>query len=62
MIIVALLIGISLLIALIFLAAFFWNVRSGQYEDMFTLSARTLFDDADKPSDSGETKSIGDSK
>jgi cbb3-type cytochrome oxidase maturation protein len=59
MIIVALLIGISLLIALIFLVAFFWNVRSGQYDDMFTPSARMLFDDAEQRSDSEEPKSKG---
>ncbi|MBL7863530.1 MAG: cbb3-type cytochrome oxidase assembly protein CcoS [Cyclobacteriaceae bacterium] len=45
MIIVVMLIVISLTIALIFLWVFFWNVRSGQYDDMITPSVRILFDD-----------------
>lgn len=45
MIIVVLLIAISLIIALIFLAIFFWNVRTGQYDDMFTPSVRMLFEE-----------------
>jgi len=47
MIIVVLLIAISLIIALIFLAIFFWNIRTGQYDDMFTPSVRMLFDDGE---------------
>jgi len=39
------LIGISLLVALGFLAGFFWAVRSKQYDDDFTPSVRMLFDD-----------------
>ena len=45
------LIGISLLVAGGFLAAFFWAVRSGQYDDDFTPSIRILFDDKKKTSD-----------
>ncbi len=41
-----LLIGASLLIALLFLAAFIWAVRSGQYDDDYTPSMRILLDDA----------------
>ena len=40
-----LLIGVSLFAALIFLAAFVWAVRSGQFEDTYTPSIRILFDD-----------------
>lgn len=40
-----LLIGISLVVALAFLAGFFWAVRSKQYDDDFTPSVRMLFDD-----------------
>lgn len=40
-----LLILISLVVALLFLAAFFWAVRSGQYDDDYTPSVRILFDD-----------------
>lgn len=39
------LIAVSLLVALGFLAAFFWAVKSGQYEDEYTPSVRMLFDD-----------------
>jgi cbb3-type cytochrome oxidase maturation protein len=42
-----LLIGVSLLVALIFLGAFIWSVRSGQYDDSETPSMRMLFDDDD---------------
>jgi cbb3-type cytochrome oxidase maturation protein len=40
-----LLIGVSLFAALIFLVAFVWAVRSGQFEDNYTPSIRILFDE-----------------
>ncbi|MBK8489746.1 MAG: cbb3-type cytochrome oxidase assembly protein CcoS [Saprospirales bacterium] len=43
--IILLLIFISLIVALGFLGAFFWAVRSGQYEDEYTPSIRILLDD-----------------
>jgi cbb3-type cytochrome oxidase maturation protein len=46
--IVFMLIGFSLLMALIFLGAFFWAVRSGQYDDDITPAMRILFDDKQK--------------
>ena len=49
MTIIFLLIGISLLVALIFLGAFFWAVRSGQYEDDYTPAIRMLFEDEVEP-------------
>lgn len=39
----------SLLVGLIFLGAFVWSVRSGQYEDIFTPAMRVLLDDAGDP-------------
>ncbi|GGK56068.1 cbb3-type cytochrome oxidase assembly protein CcoS [Rufibacter glacialis] len=42
--IIFLLICISLLVAILFLGAFLWAVRSGQYEDDYTPSVRILFD------------------
>jgi cbb3-type cytochrome oxidase maturation protein len=42
------LIGFSLLVALIFLGVFIWAVRNGQYEDPYTPSVRALFDDEKK--------------
>ena len=40
-----LLIGVSFLAALIFLALFLWAVKTGQYDDTYTPSVRILFDD-----------------
>jgi len=39
------LIGISILIAGGFLAAFLWSVNKGQFDDDYTPSIRMLFDD-----------------
>jgi cbb3-type cytochrome oxidase maturation protein len=47
--IIILLILISLVIAGGFLMAFFWAVRSGQYDDDYTPSVRILFDDEEVP-------------
>lgn len=41
-----LMLPVSLLLALIFLIAYFWCVRSGQYDDTHTPSLRILSDDA----------------
>lgn len=43
------LIGASLCIALGFLVAFVWAVRSGQFDDVHTPSMRILFDDKSTP-------------
>ena len=48
--IILLLIAVSMLVALGFLIAFFWAVRSGQYEDEYTPSVRILFDDKNEKS------------
>jgi cbb3-type cytochrome oxidase maturation protein len=40
-----LLIGVSLFAALIFLGAFIWAVKNGQFDDNKTPSIRMLFDD-----------------
>jgi cbb3-type cytochrome oxidase maturation protein len=42
------LIGCSLLLAIGFLTAFIWSVKSGQLEDDYTPSVRILFDDLKK--------------
>ena len=44
------LIIISLIVAGIFLGAFFWAVRDGQYDDEYTPSVRILVDDDMIPS------------
>jgi cbb3-type cytochrome oxidase maturation protein len=38
-------IGVSLVIAVGFLAAFVWSVQKGHYEDEYTPSIRILLDD-----------------
>lgn len=43
--IIFLLIGCSVVIALLFLGAFLWASRSKQYDDTYTPSVRILFDD-----------------
>lgn len=51
MIAIVYLIGISLILGLIGLAAFLWSLRNGQYEDMEGAANRILFDDEpDQPS------------
>lgn len=46
--IIFVLILVSLVIAIGFLGAFLWAVKSGQYDDDYTPSVRILFED-DKP-------------
>ncbi len=46
--IIFLLIAVGLVIALGFLGAFLWAVKSGQYDDDYTPSVRILFDDNKK--------------
>jgi cbb3-type cytochrome oxidase maturation protein len=43
--VIIILIVISLIVALLFLAVFVWAVRSGQYDDTVSPSIRILFDD-----------------
>jgi len=50
MLIIVMLISISLVLALVFLGLFIAGMRSGQYDDTYSPSARVLFDD--KPSSS----------
>lgn len=46
--IIFLLIIISIVIAIGFLAAFVWAIKSGQYDDDYTPAIRILFDDEPK--------------
>jgi cbb3-type cytochrome oxidase maturation protein len=43
--VIYLLLGISIIVAIIFFIAFIISVRSGQYDDSYTPSVRMLFDD-----------------
>jgi cbb3-type cytochrome oxidase maturation protein len=45
--VVIILILASLAVGLVFVGAFVWSVRSGQYEDTLTPSMRVLLDDAE---------------
>lgn len=45
MAIIVLLISISLIIAIGFLISFLWNMKTGQYDDIYSPSVRMLFDD-----------------
>ena len=51
MTIIILLIFISLIIAVGFLIAFLWNMKSGQYDDTYSPSVRMLFEDKVSRSD-----------
>ncbi|SMO59967.1 cytochrome oxidase maturation protein, cbb3-type [Saccharicrinis carchari] len=55
-----LLVGVSLLAALVFLGVFIWAVKSGQYEDTYSSSVRILFDDEDLSDDDNETQAEED--
>ena len=44
--VIVVLIGASLLVALGFLIAYLWAVKSGQYDDKYTPSVRILFDES----------------
>ena len=47
----AVLLPIALGLGVIGLGAFFWSLRSGQYEDLDGAAERVLLDDGDEPSD-----------
>lgn len=46
--VIVVLIITSIVVAAIFLGAFFWAVRSGQYDDTYSPSVRMLFDEKKK--------------
>jgi cbb3-type cytochrome oxidase maturation protein len=48
MTIIIVLIGISLSVAIVFLLAFLWSLKSGQYDDTYGPSVRMLFEDKKK--------------
>ncbi|MBL4669372.1 MAG: cbb3-type cytochrome oxidase assembly protein CcoS [Flavobacteriales bacterium] len=43
--VIYLLIGVSIVIAIIFLSFFLWASKNGQFDDDYTPSVRILFDD-----------------
>ena len=52
------LIGFSLLVAVGFLIAFLWSVKSGQYSDTYTPSVRMLFEDEKSKKEKESIKEI----
>ncbi len=48
------LLPLSILIALGILAAYFWGVRSGQFDDLETPAMRMLFDDEEDDEEEGK--------
>ncbi|RMA58720.1 cbb3-type cytochrome oxidase assembly protein CcoS [Ulvibacter antarcticus] len=55
--IIYLLLGVSVIVAIIFFIAFIYSVKKGQYDDTYTPSVRMLFDDEivrEKPVNSSE--------
>ena len=54
------LIGCSIVMALIFLGAFFWSLKNGQHDDVYTPGSRVLFDD--ELIDTAEKKEIVENK
>jgi cbb3-type cytochrome oxidase maturation protein len=55
MAIIVVLICISIVVASLFLWAFIWSVKSGQYDDTYTPSVRMLFEDQQTGSTTGST-------
>lgn len=49
-----------MLIALIFLVAFFWAAKSGQFEEDFAPAVRILFDDSEPEQEEKKEKSESD--
>jgi len=54
--IIVVLISVSVIVASLFLWAFIWSVKSGQYDDDYTPSVRMLFDDQQTDKDNTTTK------
>ncbi len=56
MIVLFILIGLSLIVALIFLFLYIWSVKDGQFDDGHTPAIRMLFDDNEIEEQKKETK------
>ena len=54
--VILILILVSIVVAGLFLGAFLWAVRSGQYDDTYSPSVRMLFEDK-KPKKTGSSRS-----
>ncbi len=54
--VIFILIGVSIMVALAFLLAFIWAVKTGQFDDSYTPSIRMLFDDEIQQETTSETE------
>ncbi|MGK7394126.1 MAG: cbb3-type cytochrome oxidase assembly protein CcoS [Candidatus Cyclobacteriaceae bacterium M3_2C_046] len=54
--VVIILIMVSLVVALAFLGAFIWAVKSGQYDDTYSPSVRILFEDKNRKKEDSKPK------
>lgn len=57
MAVIFILIGLSLIVAIIFLILYIWSVKDGQYDDDYTPSVRILFDDDEIPEKENDNNS-----
>lgn len=55
--IIAILISVSISIALIFLGVFLWSLKSGQFDDTTTPAMRMIFDEFKSPKEPAKTVS-----
>ncbi|RPI60044.1 MAG: cbb3-type cytochrome oxidase assembly protein CcoS [Ignavibacteriales bacterium] len=60
--VIVVLIGFSLLVAIGFLVAFLWSVKSGQYSDTYTPSVRMLFEDEKSKKENESVKELKEEK
>ncbi len=58
--VIIILIIVSVLVAILFLAIFIWAVKSGQYDDTYSPSVRMLFDDKAQTTDKRAGKKASD--
>ena len=56
--VILILIVTSIIVALLFLGAFYWAVKSGQYDDTYSPSVRMLFEEKKRKKTKGETHGI----
>lgn len=60
--VLALIISCSFVVAVGFLVAFLWAVKSGQYEDKYTPSVRILLDEEEQTKHQPQSDEISTSK
>ena len=60
--VIIILIIISVIVAIFFLAVFIWAVKTGQFDDTVSPSIRILFDDKKQSKDQKKNSKPGDQK